>query len=84
MSTVRPSAHRPRRWTPGIGRSSAMSLPPATFGAARGRRRVSRFVTDLGRNFQVIYQQAGAHGQKVQTTGGNMAATDGAVGSNWA
>ena len=37
----------------------------------------TRFITDphamrLGRNFQVIYEQASAHGQKVQTAGSNM------------
>ena len=40
--------------------------------------------SDLGRNFQVIYEQANAHGQKVQTAGSNMANTDSAVGSSWA
>jgi hypothetical protein len=38
----------------------------------------------LGRNFQVIYEQANAHGQKVQTAGSNVASTDSAVGSSWA
>jgi hypothetical protein len=42
------------------------------------------FITQLGRNFQVIYGQASAHGQRVQTAGTNMASTDSAVGSNWA
>nr|WP_305034332.1 hypothetical protein [Mycobacterium tuberculosis] len=40
--------------------------------------------TQLGRNFQVIYEQANAHGQKVQAAGNNMAQTDSAVGSSWA
>jgi hypothetical protein len=35
-----------------------------------------------GRNFQVIYEQANCHGQKVQTAGRNMAGTDQAVGSS--
>jgi hypothetical protein len=35
------------------------------------------FITQLGRNFQVIYGQANAHGQKVQST-------DSAVSSSWA
>jgi hypothetical protein len=39
---------------------------------------------ELGRNFQVIYEQANLHGQKVQTAGSNMASTDCAVGSSWA
>ncbi|RBM10771.1 type VII secretion protein EsxI, partial [Mycobacterium tuberculosis] len=33
---------------------------------------------------QVIYEQANAHGQKVQAAGNNMAQTDSAVGSSWA
>ncbi len=37
------------------------------------------FITQLGRNFQVIYEQANAHGQKVQAAGNNMAQTDSAV-----
>jgi hypothetical protein len=42
------------------------------------------FITQLGRNFQVIYEQANQHGQKVQTAGNNMSSTDCAVGSSWA
>ncbi|TDH45796.1 type VII secretion protein EsxI, partial [Mycobacterium eburneum] len=42
------------------------------------------FITQLGRNFQVIYEQAATHGTKVQTAGGNMASTDGAVSASWA
>ncbi|MEZ0363992.1 type VII secretion protein EsxI, partial [Mycobacterium sp. pUA109] len=42
------------------------------------------FITQLGRNFQVIYEQAATHGNKVQTAGGNMASTDGAVSASWA
>jgi hypothetical protein len=38
----------------------------------------------LGRNFQVIYEQANQHGQKVQTAGNNMNSTDNAVGGSWA
>ncbi len=34
--------------------------------------------------FVVIYEQANAHGQKVQAAGNNMAQTDSAVGSSWA
>jgi uncharacterized protein YukE len=44
----------------------------------------TEFVTDLGKNFATIYQQANAHGQKVQAAGDHMAATDAAVGSSWA
>jgi hypothetical protein len=41
-------------------------------------------IAQLARNFQLIYEQAGAHGQKVLAAGGNMAGTDSAVGSRWA
>ena len=61
---------------------------------ARGSRRPRRIrqgrrcriapVSELGRNFQVIYEQVNAHGHKVQTAGSNMASTDSAVGSSWA
>lgn len=39
------------------------------------------FITQLGRNFQVIYQSADDHGNRVQAAGNNMANTDAAVGS---
>lgn len=42
------------------------------------------FTTVLGHNFQVIYERANAHGQKVQTAGNNIGTTDLAVGSGWA
>ncbi|MFV0493826.1 MAG: type VII secretion protein EsxI, partial [Mycobacterium sp.] len=42
------------------------------------------FITQLGRNFQVIYEQANTHGMKIQNAGNNMAQTDNAVGSSWA
>lgn len=42
------------------------------------------FTTVLGHNFQVIYERANAHGQKVQTAGSNIGTTDSAVGSGWA
>ncbi|EFD58969.1 esat-6 like protein esxO [Mycobacterium tuberculosis T92] len=41
-------------------------------------------ITHLARNLPVIYEQANAHGQKVQAAGNNMAQTDSAVGSSWA
>jgi hypothetical protein len=49
-------------------------------GSTAGRQ----FITELGRIFEVIYQQAIAHGQKMQTAGTNMFDTDCAVGSSWA
>ena len=42
------------------------------------------FIAQLGRNFQVIYEQANQHGQKVQSAGNNMAQTYSAVVSSWA
>jgi hypothetical protein len=42
------------------------------------------FATVLGHNFQVIYERADAHGQRVQTAGSNIATTDRAVGFSWA
>jgi hypothetical protein len=38
----------------------------------------------LGRNFQVIYEQANSHGSKVQSAGSNMLNTDTSVGGSWA
>ncbi|MCG3242177.1 WXG100 family type VII secretion target [Mycobacterium avium] len=57
---------------------------PVTWGGAGSVGGCQEFITQLGRNFQVIYEQANAHGQKVQTAGSNMASTDSAVGSSWA
>jgi ESAT-6 family protein len=52
------------------------------FGA--GSVACQEFITQLGRNFQVIYEQANTHGQKVQTAGSDMANTDSAAGSSCA
>jgi uncharacterized protein YukE len=54
------------------------------FWGGAGSMACQQFITDLGRNFQVIYEQANAHGQKVQSAGNNMSTTDSAVGSSWA
>ena len=59
-------------------------LAAGDFWGGAGSTACQQFITELGRNFQVIYEQANAHGQKVQTAGGNMASTDSAVGSSWA
>ncbi|RFZ01826.1 putative ESAT-6-like protein 6 [Mycobacterium marinum] len=67
-----------------------MSTPTAPSSAHRplrwgaGSVACQEFITQLGRNFQVIYEQANSHGQKVQAAGNNMAQTDSAVGSSWA
>ncbi len=59
-------------------------LAAGDFWGGAGSTACQQFVTELGRNFQVIYEQANAHGQKVQAAGDNMAGTDSAVGSSWA
>ncbi|MCV6987457.1 type VII secretion protein EsxI [Mycobacterium shinjukuense] len=56
----------------------------ATIRAQAASLEAEHQATQLGRNFQVIYEQANAHGQKIQTAGSNMAQTDSAVGSSWA
>src|SRR6201992_837503 len=58
-------------------------LAAGDFWGGAGSMACQQFITDLGRNFQVIYEQANTHGQKVQTTGSNMASTRAAVGSRW-
>ena len=59
-------------------------LAAGDFWGGAGSTACQEFITQLGRNFQVIYEQANAHGQKIQTAGSNMASTDSAVGSSWA
>ena len=59
-------------------------LAAGDFWGGAGSTACQQFITELGRNFQVIYEQANAHGYKVQTAGSNMASTDAAVGSSWA
>ena len=55
-------------------------LAAGDFWGGAGSVACQEFITQLGRNFQVIYQ----HGQKVQTAGNNMNSTDNAVGGSWA
>jgi hypothetical protein len=59
-------------------------LAAGDFWGGAGSTACQQFITELGRNFQVIYEQANAHGSKVQTAGANTAGTDNAVGSSWA
>ncbi|EFG78381.1 hypothetical protein HMPREF0591_1719 [Mycobacterium parascrofulaceum ATCC BAA-614] len=59
-------------------------LAAGDFWGGAGSAACQEFITQLGRNFQVIHEQANAHGCKVQTAGSNMASTDSAVGSSWA
>jgi uncharacterized protein YukE len=58
-------------------------LAAGDFWGGAGSASCQEFITQLGRNFQVTYQQANTHGTKVQTAGSNMASTDSAVGSSW-
>ncbi len=50
-------------------------LTASDFWGGAGSAACQGFITQLGRNFQVIYEQANAHGQKVQAAGNNMAST---------
>lgn len=59
-------------------------LVAGAFWGGAGSVACQEFVTQLGRNFQVIYEQANSHGQQVQSAGNSMASTDAAVGSSWA
>ncbi len=47
-------------------------LAAGDFWGGSGSVACQEFITQLGRNFQVIYEQANQHGQKVQTAGNNM------------
>ena len=60
------------------------ALTAGDFCGGAGSVTCQEFITQLGRNFEVTYEQANAHGCKVQTAGSNMASTDSAVGSSWA
>lgn len=55
----------------------------ADFWGGVGSNGYTQFVTELGRNFAVIYQALAEHGNKVRTAGNNMSHTDSAVGSSW-
>ena len=55
-------------------------LAAGDFWGGSGSVACQEFITQLGRNFQTIYEQANSHGQKVQTAGNNMSSTDSAVG----
>ncbi|WP_085144357.1 MULTISPECIES: WXG100 family type VII secretion target [Mycolicibacterium] len=55
----------------------------AEFWGGAGSNAYTQFVTELGRNFQTIYQALSEHGNKVRTAGNNMAHTDSAVGGSW-
>jgi len=58
-------------------------LAAGDFWGGAGSAACQEFIAQLGRNFQVIYEQANEHGHKVQSAGNNMSSTDSAVGSSW-
>src|ERR1700733_10885905 len=51
-------------------------LAAGDFWGGSGSVACQEFITQLGRNFQVIYEQANSHGQKVQTAGHNIPSPD--------
>jgi hypothetical protein len=59
-------------------------LAAGDFWGGPGPAACQEFITKLGRNFQVIYEQANTHGAKVQSAGTNIADADSTVGSSWA
>src|ERR1700723_1446630 len=59
-------------------------LAAGDFWGGSGSVACQEFITQLGRNFQVIYQQGDSPRQKEQRDGNNMSSTDSAVGGSWA
>jgi Proteins of 100 residues with WXG len=59
-------------------------LAAGDFWGGAGSSDCQGFITELSRNFQIIDEQANAHGANVQTAGSNMFDTDSALGSGWA
>jgi hypothetical protein len=59
-------------------------LAASGFWGGAGSEACQGFITELSRNFEVIYQQANTHGSQVQSAGSHTAGTDWAVGSSWA
>src|ERR1035441_7006245 len=59
-------------------------LAAGDFWGGSGSVACQEFITQLGRNFKTLYQQANSHAQKLQSAGNNMSSTDSAVGGSWA
>src|SRR6202012_5067465 len=59
-------------------------LAAGDFWGGSGSVACQEFITQLGRNFQVIYEQANQHGSNVQSGGRNNASTANAPGGSWA
>jgi uncharacterized protein YukE len=55
----------------------------ADFWGGAGSTAFQHFVTELNRNFQVIFTQLDEHGAKVQTVGSNMQSLDSGIQHGW-
>jgi uncharacterized protein YukE len=55
----------------------------ADFWGGKGNSAFTDFVTELGRNFQVIYDQLNTHGDKVAAAGMHTEHTDAGVQGTW-
>lgn len=55
----------------------------ADFWGGQGSTGFTEFVTELGRNFQVIYDALNTHGDRVGNAGMHTEHTDGSVASTW-
>jgi Proteins of 100 residues with WXG len=59
-------------------------LAAGDFWRGAGSSACQGFITELGRNFQVTFEQANTQGSQVQSAGSHLASTDSTVGSSWA
>jgi Proteins of 100 residues with WXG len=63
----------------------ALNVPAAgAFWGGAASSASQGFIAELSPNFQIIDEQANAHGANVQTAGSNMFDTDSELGSGWA
>ncbi len=56
----------------------------AEFWGGAGSTGFQEFVTELNRNFAIIFQELNSHGGKVKNVNGNTEHTDSGVGGTWA
>lgn len=56
----------------------------ADFWGGAGSTGFQEFVTELNRNFAIIFQELHSHGGKVRNVNGNTEHTDSGVGGTWA
>jgi len=56
----------------------------ADFWGGAGSTGFQEFVTELNRNFAIIFQELHGHGGKVRNVNGNTEHTDSGVGGTWA